>query len=253
MARFLSVAVALALTLVAGPAAAGLDDEVRYDGAMPSPVSVADSGPYARHGTVLSANGGRVLSLFDASSGGSGDLFLRFPAGHCAAVPCPQAVVRPADSAALMPKGGTGRFSFGADVRLTAEPSPDAGMNVWQFGLAGAGQSQWKLQVDGGRPSCRWSDGTRVVLLPARAYRMAVGRWHRVRCARLSSVLFQIRVLDPVTGDAIVPPAQAVATVGAIRPDGSAVIGGKRVRADQADAQTDQFHGDLDEVYFARR
>nr|BFE84436.1 hypothetical protein GCM10020093_070370 [Planobispora longispora] len=125
-------------------------------------------------------------------------------------------------------------------------------MNVWQFGLAGVGHSQWKLQVDHGRPSCRWSDGDRVVLLSAHEYRLTVGRWYRVRCARLSSVLFQIRVLDPATGAAVVPPAHAVAVMGPILPAGLATIGGKRVHPGQADAQTDQFRGDLDEVYFTR-
>ncbi|MBB5963607.1 LamG domain-containing protein [Planomonospora venezuelensis] len=260
MARTLSVAAWLVMTLAAGTSAAGPDraDEVRYDGSLispppapPAPVPpalVADRTSRARHGTVLTANDGRVLSLADKT----GNLFLRFPAGSCPAAPCPQAVVRPAGSEALVPREGTGRFSFGADLRLTSEPSPAAGMNVWQFGLAGDGRSQWKLQVDHGRPSCRWSDGTRTVLLSAHGHRLAVGRWYRVRCARLSPALFEIRVLDPATGAPVVPPARALAELGAILPEGSALVGGKRVRADQADEQTDQFHGDLDEVYFAR-
>ncbi|MBG0826671.1 hypothetical protein HS041_02635 [Planomonospora sp. ID67723] len=249
MARILSVATGLAMTMAAGPATAvpRRIDEVRYDGSMISPALVADRTSHARHGAVLTANGGRVLSL----PGGTGDLFLRFPAGSCPAAPCPQAVVRPSSSQALMPRDGTGRFSFGADLRLTAEPPPTAGMNVWQFGLAGAGHSQWKLQVDQGRPSCRWSDGTGTVLLPAHGYRLAVGRWHRLRCARLSPVLFEIRVLDPVTGAAIVPPTRAITRLGPILPKGSALVGGKRVDAGHHDEQTDQFHGDLDEVYFA--
>lgn len=250
MGRIASVAAAVALVLAAGPATARPDDEIRYGGAMTGTGLVADDGPHGRHGTALTSGGGRVLSL-PAGRGEGGGPFLRFPTGNCSAAPCPQAVVRPADSGALVPKAGTGRFSFGADVRLTAEPPAEAGMNVWQFGPAGPGHAQWKLQVDGGRPSCRWSDGAGVVLLAAGTYRMAVGRWHRVRCARLSRTLFQIRVLDPATGDAITPPAHAVAALGAIRPAGTALVGGKRVSAEQHDGQTDQFHGDLDEVFFA--
>ncbi|MFG3441336.1 hypothetical protein ACGF0J_29175 [Nonomuraea sp. NPDC047897] len=246
MGRIASVAVVVVLALVVGPAGARPDDEVRYGGALTGAGLVTDDGPHGRHGTVLTSGGGRVVAVRAA-----GGPFLRFPAGACSAAPCPQAVVRPAEWGALAPKGGTGRFSFGADVRLTAAPSMDAGMNVWQFGSAGPGHAQWKLQVDGGLPSCRWSDGAGVVLLAAGAYRMAVGRWHRVRCARLSRTLFQIRVLDPATGEAIVPPAHAVAALGAIRPAGTALIGGKRVAARQHDGQTDQFHGDLDEVFFA--
>ena len=114
--------------------------------------------------------------------------------GSCDVVPCPQAIIQPVRTVTLVPgDGGEGRFVFGSDIRPTEPPSPAAGMNVFQFGAAGAGLSQWKLQVDYGRPSCRWSDGTRVVLLPAGpdGFQFAVGR---------SPVLFQIRVDDPATG-----------------------------------------------------
>lgn len=107
----------VALALAAGPATARPDDVVRYGGALTGAGLVADDGPHGRHGTVLTSGGGKVVSL----PAGDGR-FLRFPGGSCSAAPCPQAVVRPADSGALAPKGGTGRFSFGADVRLTAQP-----------------------------------------------------------------------------------------------------------------------------------
>ncbi|MEU8107176.1 LamG domain-containing protein [Nonomuraea muscovyensis] len=252
MRRIASVAAAAALTLVVGPAAARPDDEVRYGGTLTDAGLVADGGRHGRHGTVLTSGGGRVVAV-PAGRGEGGGAFLRFPAGRCSAAPCPQAVVRPAESGGLVPGDGDARFSFGADVRLTAEPPADAGMNVWQFGPAGPGHAQWKLQVDGGRPSCRWSDGAGAVLLTAGTYRMPVGRWHRVRCARLSRALFQIRVLDPATGEPITPPAHAAAPLGSIRPAGTALIGGKRVHSGQHDGQTDQFRGDLDEVFFTRR
>ncbi|NUW43846.1 hypothetical protein [Nonomuraea rhodomycinica] len=248
MARVLSVLAGLAVALGGGvaSAASGRPCAVRYDGAMAAPALVADRTFHARHGAVVTAHGGRVLSL----PRGGGDRFLRFPGGACATAPCPQAIVRPLRSGGLVPDGGTGRFSFGADVRLTAEPPERAGMNVWQHGLAGPGHAQWKLQVDGGRPSCRWSDGTRVVLLGAGSYRLAVGRWYRLRCARLGTALFELRVLDAATREPVTPPARTVAPMGPIAPLGGATIGGKRVRADQADESTDQFHGDLDEVFF---
>ncbi len=243
----LSVIAGLAVTLAAGPSTAGRAAEVRYDGAMLAPGLVADRTHHARHAGVVTANGGQVVSLSEG-----GERFLRFPPGSCPAPPCPQAVVQPAASQALTPLEGTGRFSFGAAVRLTSAPPSGAGMNVWQYGLAGPGHGQWKLQVDDGYASCRWSDGTAVVLLPARAYRLAVGRWHLVRCARLSRTLFEIRVLDRATRALIVPPVHTVAPMGRIRPHGLPTIGGKRVRPDQTDAQTDQFRGDLDDVHFRR-
>ena len=128
-------------------------------------------------------------------------------------------------------------------------------MNVFQFGAAAAGVSQWKLQVDYGRPSCRWSDGTTAALLPAgdENFTVTLGRWYRVSCWRLSPVVFQIRVDDPVTGRQVLPPKHVVAHMRDILPSGQVVIGGKRIRATQTDVDTDQFHGDLDNIEFGRR
>jgi hypothetical protein len=244
-----------ALLAVPVPAAAAPppgDLELRYAGGMPSATEVADSSGKDLPGAVLTGGGGTVTPM----TGPDGNAFLRFPGGSCTVVPCPQAIIQPVRTVTLVPAdGGEGRFVFGADIRLTEPPSPAAGMNVFQFGAAGAGLSQWKLQVDYGRPSCRWSDGSRVVLLPAGpdGFQFAVGRWYRVSCIRLSPVLFQIRVDDPATGQQILPPAQQAAPLDDILPSGVVVIGGKRVRATQTDADTDQFHGDLDTIEFGRR
>ena len=245
---------ALVLTL-AGPAAAAPPSgtlELRYAGELADATRVADSSGNGLHGAILTGGGGNVTSV----AGPDGDRFLRFPGGSCAVAPCPQGIVQPAASITLVPDdGGEGRFVFGADIRLTEPPPADAGMNVFQFGAAGAGVSQWKMQVDQGRPSCRWSDGTRFVLLPAGPadFRFAVGRWYRVTCVRLSPVLFQIRVEDRATGRQLLPPAQLTGRLEDILPSGVVVIGGKRIRASQADVDTDQFHGDLDTVEFGRR
>ncbi len=246
--RFAVVLAVVALA-VAVPGAAHADppgDVLRYSGALTAAGAVADASGNGLHGVVSTGTGGALASV----EGPGGNLFLRFPGGSCVVAPCPQAIVQPPAVAALTP--GRDRFAFGADIRLTEAPSPAAGMNVFQYGAAGANLSQWKLQVDYGRPSCRWSDGTTVVLLMAGppGYQLPVGVWHRVRCARLSPVLFEVRVLDPATGAALVPPAHIVAPVGAITPVGGVVIGGKRIRSTQSDVDTDQFHGDLDELHY---
>lgn len=228
------------------------DLELRYDGALLDATRVADSSGKQLHGLIRTGATGTVTSV----AGPGGNLFLRFPGGSCTAAPCPQAIVQPESAVTLVPGDlGTGRFVFGADIRLTEPPSPVAGMNVFQLGLAGVGHSQWKLQVDHGRPSCRWSDGTRVVLLPAGPadFRFAVGRWYRVSCVRLSPVQFQIRVHDPATGHQVVPPAQATGRLSAILPSGNVVIGGKRISSTNSDVESDQFHGDLDAIEFGRR
>jgi hypothetical protein len=225
------------------------DVELRYAGRMLDPARVADSSGNGLHGLVSTGGGGTVTSVRPPGGGA----FLRFPGGSCTvAPPCPQAIVTPAASTTLVP--GASRFVYSADVRLTEPPSPDAGMNVFQFGAAADGISQWKLQVDGGRPSCRWSDGTTAVLLPAGAagFGLTIGRWYRVSCWRLSQSLFQIRVDDPWTGRPILPPSIAGASLNGIVPTGQAVIGGKRIRDTQSDVDTDQFHGDLDNIQFVR-
>jgi hypothetical protein len=243
----------LVLTL-AGPAAAAPPAgtlELRYAGELVNG-QVADSSGKGLHGAILTGGGGTVTS----TAGPDGDPFLRFPAGSCPVAPCPQAIIQPASSITLVPDdGGEGRFVFGADIRLTGPPSPAAGMNVFQFGAAGPGVSQWKMQVDYGRPSCRWSDGTRFVLLPAgpENFQLTVGRWYRVTCVRLSPVLFQIRVTDRETGRQLLPPKQQTSPLDDILPSGAVVIGGKRIRATQGDVDTDQFHGDLDTLEFGRR
>jgi hypothetical protein len=245
-----AVVLAVASPVAAAPPPGSL--ELRYLGDLVNATQVADSSGKGLHGTIRTGGGGALASVMEPD----GNPFLRFPGGSCTIAPCPQAIIQPTSSITLVPgDSGEGRFVFGADIRLTEHPSPGAGMNVFQFGAAAAGVSQWKLQVDYGRPSCRWSDGTRVVLLAAGAegFQFTVGRWYRVTCIRLSPVLFQIRVDDRETGRQLLPPAQQTGKLDDILPSGAVVIGGKRIRADQTDVDTDQFHGDLDTIEFGRR
>jgi hypothetical protein len=253
MLRMRSAVVGAACTATlaaATPAAAApaAELELKDAGRVADATQVLDSSGNGLHGTVRTAGGGAVTSV----TGPDGDPFLRFPGGSCTDAPCPQAVIQPASSEPLVPDG---QFTFGADIRLTEPPSRAAGMNVFQFGAAADGVSQWKLQVDYGRPACRWSDGTRTVLLAAGDddFRFAVGQWYRVSCVRLSPTSFQIRVHDRETGRAAVPPGQHTGRLDDILPSGAVVIGGKRVDADQTDVDTDQFHGDLDTVEFRRQ
>jgi hypothetical protein len=223
--------------------APGRGVQLLYRGDLSASGTVADSSGHGVDGAIETGGGGSVTSV----TGPRRDRFLRFPAGSCPVAPCPQGIVRPSSGASLAP--GDAAFSFGADIRLT-EPAPTvAGMNVFQFGAAGAGLSQWKLQVDSGRPSCRWSDGTAVVLLPV-DLTLTPGTWYRVRCTRLGPSLFETRVSNPTTGRPVVPPARQTLAVGPIVPAGSPVIAGKRINPAQSDVDTDQFHGDLDDIYF---
>jgi hypothetical protein len=244
------------VVLVPAPAYARGGPDVVYHGDLSDPATVTDSSGNDLHGTVLTGGGGTITSVRER-----GDRFLRFPGGSCTTpvtqppsdLHCPQGIVQVPPSERFTP--GDALFSFGAEVRLTHPPAPEAGQNVFQFGAAGAGLSQWKLQVDYGRPSCRWSDGTTTVLLSAGAtdYKLKPDTWYRVLCTRVSATLFQTLVIDVRTGRPALTAAHATAQLGPIAPTGTVVIGGKRIRDTQSDVDTDQFHGDLDDVFYRRK
>jgi hypothetical protein len=209
--------------------------------------TVLDTGTSHEAGHVTSLNGGAVKSVTDG-----GDTFLRFPAAVCRSAPCPQAVVDLPTP--LAP--GAAPFSFGGDVRLTTAAAPDAGMNVFQQGLAGKGAGQWKLQLDYGHPSCRFSDGNTAVLVPQRlhdpAFKLAVGQWYTIRCARTAADTFTITVTR--RGSATpVAAATRTARLGAISPKGTPTIGGKNNGADRTDLQTDQYHDDLTNIWWSQQ
>ncbi|WP_203987628.1 hypothetical protein [Virgisporangium aurantiacum] len=247
MRRNLSaIAVTLGMVLLPlaapSPAAGAPTAELLYRGDLRAPGTVADGSGHGLDGTIETGGGGTVTSV----RGPRNTRFLRFPGGSCPVAPCPQGIVRPVDGVPLTPADAM--FSFGADVRLTEPPPTSAGMNVFQLGAAAAGLSQWKVQVDAGRPSCRWSDGAAVVLLIADVT-LSVDTWYRIRCTR-TGTRFETRVTRPATGRPVVPPVRQMLAMGPIVPTGSPVIGGKRINAAQSDVDTDQFHGDLDNLYF---
>lgn len=228
------------------PGAPAVQDRIRLAGAMQGS-SVVNSGSAQEPGHVTSLNGGAVRSVTEG-----GDTFLRFPATVCRTAPCPQVVVEL--PTALEP--GNGPFSFGADVRLTKPADPGTGMNVFQQGLAAKGTGQWKLQLDYGHPSCRFSDGQSVVLVPQKlhdpAFKLEVGAWYSVRCARTASDTFSITVTRRGSST---PAATATHTapLGAITPKGTPTIGGKNIGADRTDLQTDQYHDDLANIWWSPR
>ena len=84
----------------------------------------------------------------------------------------------------LLSPGGRD-FAFGADVALddvTTGTAPDNGDNLVQRGLYQS-SSQYKIQVDDGRVSCRVAgvSGEIVVYAPGRLH---PGDWYRIRCQR---------------------------------------------------------------------
>lgn len=131
------------------------------DAALPygsSPARLANQGSAPVRTSVSSDGGGRITSI--AGRTGSGDHALRMP-GFDPTAPSPRAALLVANDGSddrLNP--GTSRLSFGADVTLDsasasgAASSRDDGDNLLQRGVW-ADRAQWKLEVDGRRPTCR--------------------------------------------------------------------------------------------------
>jgi hypothetical protein len=230
---------------VSSPTASGRE-QVRLSGKIAALHRVVDTVPGGPQGTVATFNGGTVTSVTE-----DGNPFLRFPSDHCNAAPCPQAVVQLPGR--LAP--GNRPFSFGADVRLAGPPSPNAGMNVFQSGVAAEGASQWKLQIDYGHAACRWSDGTKTVLAPEHKrdpkFALEPGRWYTVRCERTASGEYTITIRPRGSTDVVATASIPDPGLAPIVPKEKLTIGGKNIGPDRSDAQTDQFHGDLDEIVYS--
>lgn len=119
----------------------------------------------------------------------------------------------------------------------------DHGSNVVQKGLASS--AQWKLQIDSGgdgRTSCvvRITDGADPIMAKS-TIGVADGSWHRIVCYRGPDTL-EVSIEDvvtktvPVPADSVIAPAGHLVTVG----------------AKGAGPDNDQFHGELDDLFFAR-
>jgi len=211
--------------------------------------SVANRGTADLGSGVVTHAGGRIVRAAGRDSGYA----IRFPE-HTGTVGAPAAMLllhSRADADLLNP--GDRDFAFGADVLpdpISAGSETDDGNNIIQRGLY-EDDIQYKLQLDGGVPSCRLagSEGIAVIVaqdpVPAEA-------WHRITCERRGDVVsLEVERLDE-PGD-VVLTEQVTEPVGALvlRRSTPLVIGGK-VDADGrvVVSSTDQFNGVIDNVSF---
>jgi len=149
---------------------------------------------------------------------------------------------------------GPDSFSFGADFSLDAESSgtdADNGDNLLQRGLYDA-TGQYKIQLDGGRPSCRVMGSAGGVSVKA-STRVVPGRWYRVWCTRRGdTVTLELGVVrtdgsvsfgsvsdDAEIGSVLLPRRTPLSVGGKLNADGTLTR-----------SATDQFNGSVDRVFY---
>lgn len=176
---------------------------VRHAGAAMAPAVVLSPASSTHLTTVTNpvAGRGRALRFGDADCRGSSPV-------RCARL---ARVSVPAGSGSLSP--GTRNFSYGAMVRLTAAPRTGAagGMNVMQLGLSSTAD-MWKLQLDGGAPSCVVrNDGRSATVRRPTALKPGVP--YRLQCTRTNGRL--TLAVTPIYSSGVAGPAEAIRTAAA--------------------------------------
>ncbi|MEJ7597848.1 MAG: hypothetical protein WKG01_08075 [Kofleriaceae bacterium] len=151
---------------------------------------------------------------------------------------------------------GTAGFSFGADfvldVTSSTPDSKDNGDNLIQRGLASSA-TQYKIQIDGAKPSCVLRQGTTTVTAKA-TQTIARGSWYRVLCQRTTSggVTTATLTVTRLSTGALVPttPGTGPALDLSIATTVPMSVGGKI--SDPGNlilSQTDQFNGKIDNAF----
>lgn len=192
LATLLVTAALPASAVLAGPAGAATAAEVNLTGKGPKGTPVTGVAQIAVTGgtevdvDVSTVSGGEAVVARGPGEGLSRSV--RFPR-YVDSGSYPRAVleVEPESGGAFDP--GADDFSFGAVLKLAPRSdgrAEDDGDNVFQRGLY-ADAAQFKLQIDGGRPSC---------LVKGNAGRVKVtgpkidrGTWYTISCARKGSAL----------------------------------------------------------------
>lgn len=184
----------------------------------------------AFEGRVVTASSGSIDDVPGPDGRGRA---VDFP-GPCDGSGCPRALVEVAHDPALDP--GEKDFAYGATVRLAPDQTT-TGSNILQKGRFAASDGLWKLQVDNdaGHPSCVVRAG--VELLRVRSTTsIADSSWHRVVC-RVDA--------DGISIDVDGHADRRAGTLGAVSSSWPVRIGAPGVGEDD-----DQFHGQVDDVFF---
>jgi hypothetical protein len=191
----------------------------------------------------VTANGGDILSVAAESSGRA----IRLP-GHSSAPDAPRAMVVVTDVTGDGLNPLASPFWFGADFSLDSTSvgtDLDNGDNLMQRGLFDDA-SQFKLEVDGGKPTCRVKGSDGAVLVRSS---MSVNRqeWYRVYCERREEqiTLSVLRLADGKKWAA----TKKGATGSLDFPENVPLsIGGKVGATGEPEPSADQFNGAVDEA-----
>ena len=149
---------------------------------------------------------------------------------------------------------GDADFVYGVDVRIddvtTGSPGDD-GDNLLQRGLFEQ-HAQYKLQVDGGRPTCRVA-GLEGEVIASLDLVLEPGQWYRLRCTREANVVgvWAVRLVDGQPASGWVRGAQQGGTGTLVMPPETPLtVGGKLSHEGELmPSSTDQFNGVMDRVY----
>jgi Laminin G domain len=129
-------------------------------------------------------------------------------------------------------------FSFGATVRVRPKwAKPHRDPNILQKGLWSRRGTQWKLQLDGARPSCVFN-GTKGRVDLVSPTPIDDGKWHRLVCRRVGRV--HTLLVDGVS------QGTASERTGQIADKSPVTVGGRAVGTYSSN---DQFHGNVDNVF----
>lgn len=143
---------------------------------------------------------------------------------------------------------GRADFLFGAEFVLDEESSGtrvDDGDNLMQRGLA-SDPSQYKLELDRGRPNCEIK-GTEGTVRVQGAARVTDGRWYRVRCSRQDDTVTLFVTEFFPGGDAVETVSEETGPIGSVewpRSETPLSVGGKlAANGGMIQSATDQFNG----------
>ena len=205
--------------------------------------------------SVRTASGGALISRVAELTGGRAAEFPSFD-GSSTGPRAVLAVVNAGQSDQLNP--GSAPFRFGAHVWLDRTSGNrsyyDNGNNVIQRGLYSG--SQFKIQIDGGQPSCRVSGALGSAEVASTA-RLVSERWYQLTCRRRvvdAGDLVELEV-TPVTSDpALNGPIVTRSPVVAVGATGFSYstplsVGGKLHNNLSIVRASDQFNGRLDNPF----